>query len=505
MTLLVQEKDLEVIDGFNCNNCKSAKLTAEGLFCNQNQQAVLPDNYCSYFDKNEKEHIDYGLKKQILMKEIKELLDLRKQNQISYKVADFLHSHFSFITLEDTDECFIFKEGLYEPAEPFISAFSQDILKEYNSNHRTAEILGHLRRMSYRSRSSIFSNPNFLCVKNGILDVEAGTLLPFTPERIFFKRLPVTYSKETDCPKIKKFLAEVVSPEDAEILQEFAGYCLYDDYHIHKALINWGEGENGKSVFLSLLSSFLGQENISNVSLQNLEEDRFAVANLHNKYANINSDLSDKSLRSTGTFKQLTGNDIVNAQNKFKNSFSFKNRAKLIFAANRLPATYDDSNAFFRRPIIVNYPHQFTGKDADPNLLSKLTTQEELSGFLNIALEGLRRLLKRGRFETNATTEQVREEYIRKSNPIQAFVEDCLEVDPDAFLTKKEVYLAYSDYCRKLKYSPVAENTFHKNLARHIRIADYKPSLQGKRATAWKGIKLKDVKAVKVHPNLSNL
>jgi putative DNA primase/helicase len=69
--------------------------------------------------------------------------------------------------------------------------------------------------------------------------------------------------------------------------------------------------------------------------------------------------------------------------------------AKLIFSTNKIPETEDESDAYFRREIILSFPNRFEdGKGADPNLLNKLTTEEELSGIFNVLAIALRTLLR---------------------------------------------------------------------------------------------------------------
>src|SRR5208283_2759033 len=92
-------------------------------------------------------------------------------------------------------------------------------------------------------------------------------------------------------------------------------------------------------------------------------------------------------------FKMLTGGDSIGTEKKFKDEYSFVNYAKLIFSANKPPkVTDEDSYAFWRRWILIEFPNQFGDDKKDPEILNKLTAEAELSGLLNWALEGLARL-----------------------------------------------------------------------------------------------------------------
>jgi phage/plasmid-associated DNA primase len=108
------------------------------------------------------------------------------------------------------------------------------------------------------------------------------------------------------------------------------------------------------------------------------------------------------------------------------------NYAKLIFSANQISITPDETDAFFARLIIINFPNQFLGDSADPYLIQKLTTDEELSGLLEVVLKRLPRVLQKGIYVSDGTIEQNYDKYIQSSNPVRAFVEAALEKDSDS-------------------------------------------------------------------------
>ncbi|MGF3573668.1 MAG: phage/plasmid primase, P4 family [Candidatus Bathyarchaeia archaeon] len=403
-------------------------------------------------------------------------------------LAEELMQEYYFITMCDTKQIYVFKDGYYHPhGETIIQKECRARLDAEYRTHRFNEVVDFIRASTYVTYRE--EPANLVPLKNGVLDLETLELKPHSPEYMFFNLLPLEYNPSADCPNIKKFLGEIAAEGDATILLEILGYCLYRNYPIAKALMLVGEGSNGKSTFLSLVKTFLGAENVSGRCLQELEVNRFAKADLHNKLANIYSDLPDKSLHRTGIFKMLTGGDLITAEKKFLSSFNFVNYAKLLFSCNKVPEVYDDTDAFFRRWIIIVFPNKFVGEKSDPNMLSKLTTPNELSGLLNLALDALKKLLERGTFTYSKTTEELREDYTRKSSPIAAFTMDCLESDSDAIIEKKALYSVFAAYCRSRNLPAVSEHTFFRNLPQHIAINDYKPTIAGKRIYTFKGIK----------------
>jgi len=130
------------------------------------------------------------------------------------------------------------------------------------------------------------------------------------------------------------------------------------------------------------------------LSLQDINEERFAIAGLYGKFANTFADLKSYKLTTTGNFKMQVSGDFIRAQKKYGQPFDFPIYAKLIFSANEIPQSDDNKLAYYLRWIILLFEKVFDGEDKDSNLIDKLTTDAEFSGLLNLALVALRQLIK---------------------------------------------------------------------------------------------------------------
>lgn len=386
-------------------------------------------------------------------------------------LARAIMQEFAYVTRESDEMMFLYHpdRGIYTPnGEAHIKRETEKALGKYLRRNRQSEVINYILSSTLKHVEE--TPPHLIAMKNGILDLKARELKPFNPDYFILNSLPVVYTPEADCKAFMKFISEVVAQEDIPVLQEVCGYCLWRDYRYHKAVMLVGDGANGKSTFLETLRRMLGAENVSTVPLHDLETSSFARSSLYGKLANIYPDLSDRALKGTGYFKMLSGGDTVSAEYKFRDRFEFKNYAKLVFSCNKVPESPDDTTAFFRRWIIINFPKQFLEGDpnTDPNLLQKLTTEDELSGFFNWALEGLERLLKNGKFSTGKSLEDTREQYIRASDPVKAFAMDCLEEKAGNLVQKDEVYKAFIEYCERMKLPTIPKNAFSMCLPQHI-------------------------------------
>lgn len=366
-------------------------------------------------------------------------------------VADEILYNCYLVTASDDETYYLYDHGVYLKVPRLeIEKKCRDLIQGKFTSHKRNEIHTQLKSKTSTNRRDFDSHPDIINLENGLYNLSDGALRDHRPDIISTIRVPVRYDPSAACPLIEKFLREILpSEEDRLTVLEFFGYCLIPGQSLQKAFMMVGDGANGKSTLLELLRAFLGPSNVSGQSVQDLNTNRFAAFQLKGKLANICADLPPTSMGSTGKFKLLTGGDTFDVEEKFKNAVSITNSAKLIFSANTVPPSSDVTRAFFRRWEFFNFPNTFTGEKCDKELLKKLITPVELAGLLNLALKGIERIKTRGDFTKTCTYEDIADQYNRLSNPILAFVGECLMQDDEATATKDDVYAAYRVYCNR--------------------------------------------------------
>ena len=348
--------------------------------------------------------------------------------------------------------------------------------------------------MTYISRERFNSDPYKLNLKNGILDLKTFELKKHTPSFLSTIQLPVNYDPNAKSELWEKVVSEDLYPEDIPTLQEAFGYTLYPENVAQKLFVFLGEGANGKSLVLRVLESIIGKDHVANISPQEIENNRFAVSQLFGKLVNIYPDLPSFALQSTGKLKALVSGDSLAIEEKFKKPFSFRNRAKFFFSANVLPKVSDNTRAFYRRLVIINFPKTFDENTADPTLPEKLTNEKELSGILNWALEGLKRLMQNGfRFSYKKSVEEIQEIYTRASNPVKAFLDEETVEDSEAYIVKEDLYEAYKDYVKKHKLaSPLSSVSFFINVQKYRKLKTERKNVGNERKRVFLGLRLKN-------------
>lgn len=385
-------------------------------------------------------------------------------------LANELLNAFTFITMDTTDELFIYDEGVYIPrGEQIIKVVCQRVHQGISS-YRINEIIRRIKRETMANREIFERSPHLLAVANGTLDlsnIENGE-----PEfrchsslDFLLTKLPVNYDPEATAPVFTEWLPQVAHPRDIPVIEEMFGFCLRRVYWLHKAIALLGETHSGKSTLLGIFKAFLGEKNVTGMTIQQLVENRFHAARLFGKLANLSADMPVKKLLDTGIFKAATGEDYLTVEKKGQDGFEFVNYAKFFFSANNLPFSENDrSNAFYSRFRIIRFDQCFT-ENKDTTLPARLTTPEELSGILNIALRGLRRLLIQNGFTNEPTLAESRLTYLRQSDPIGWIAEVLMEEDIHGWIEKSHFSKVYKVACDYAGLSPKSAKGVFKTLS----------------------------------------
>src|SRR3989344_1837184 len=337
-------------------------------------------------------------------------------------IADYLIDRYHLKTIgERMRDIYFYKDGIYVLGVNTVKAEIQRILRSLVSKHQKNEIVEKIKDSTTIDLKEFSADRDLVNLDNGVLSIKTGEITEHDPKHLFFNKIATTYTKNANCPMIKKFLSEILDENDIPVIQEWFGYILYRSYFIKKAIIFVGEGDTGKTTLLRLIEKFIGKDNVSGVSLQKITSDKFATINFYNKQINIYDDLSFKDINDNGAFKIATGGGSITAEYKFGEQFQFENYAKLTFACNKIPDVKDPNDvAYFGRWIIIHFRNEIT--NPDKFLIDKITTPEELSGLLNFALEGLNRLLEKQKFSYNKAPHEIKKEMERSGSVIAQFV-----------------------------------------------------------------------------------
>ena len=400
---------------------------------------------------------------------------------------------FDFLTLEKSGEMFIRDGGVFVDgkAEAIIER-EVELAEPNESNNFAREVLGHIRRSTYSADDVFDHDLDVINLRNGLYHLSSGELTPHTPTYASRIQLPVSFDRRATCPKIMRFLKEVLGPDAVLNVLEDAATALIRDARFQKAAMYLGPGDNGKSVWLAVLRELLGVDNVSTQSIHDLGMSRFGAGNIEGKLAVIYPDIAANEITLTGKLKAIIAGDRIYVEKKGLQGHDITPFCKCFFSANALPVVADDTDAWFRRWRITNWDFKVPDEKRNPNLVAELTTPEELSGLFNILAALARRLVARGAFTYEATVRQKRAEWGNRSNVLKAFISKCLNVGAAFASPSSDVYSAYVAFCATENFTAKKQTGFMEELKSLIPVHSQQARVNGRGIKVLVGAELKE-------------
>ena len=344
----------------------------------------------------------------------------------------------------------------------------------------------------------------FACA-NGLLHLPTGKIYSATPDYFCLNASTVTYDPKAKAPHFCAFLVELLEDdhEAIELLQDWSGYTLSSDTSQQKILGIIGPKRSGKGTLARILTRVLGERSVAGPTMNSLGE-QFGLEPLIPKSLSIISDVRIGSRTDKSTIVErllsISGEDGMTVGRKFKQAWYGKMATRIMFMSNELLALTDGSGAFASRLLVVLLTKSFYGKE-DPGLTNKLTA--ELSGILNWAIDGYRRLNERGFFVQPESAREAIEDIETLGSPVKAFVRDCCEVGPGLSVLVDNLYRKYREWCEEEgRKDAGTKEWFSRNLHSSIPgLRTARPRAEDQqRLRTYEGISLIEPPAVEIVP-----
>lgn len=380
----------------------------------------------------------------------------------------------------------IYRNGIYENGEDQIEAAMIEHIPNLSRSKRQ-EVLAYLGLLV--SKESGVADANLIAFKNGVLNIADDTFTDFSPEYVITNKIPHNYNPDAKSELLEGVMRKLACGDENvyDLLFQSIGYCFYRRNELRKSFFLLGEKRNGKSTFLDMVGTLLGEDNTANLDLCEIG-DRFRTAELTGKLANIGDDINDEWVSNTAIFKKVVSGDTVTAERKGKDPFKLRSFAKFFFSANSLPrlGRGKDSSAVLDRLVVIPFDAKFSknDEDYDPFIKYKLRGEDVMEALIAKAVPALRNVLIDQEF---ATCERVRkniEEFEKSNNPILEFFEELDEAD---YMNEpvKSVYQRYNVFCLGNNLQAISAIEFKKQMKRQFNLVEKNVEYQGKKVRVY--------------------
>ena len=319
---------------------------------------------------------------------------------------------------------------LYQGDEDMEKAFNKHLKKTRSYTGKT-NMIKEYEHWSPILPKMLDKHKMLLNVKNGIVDLRTGKLLPHDRNAYLTKQIPVNYDPDAPEPTLwLKFLSDIFAGDQYMIhyIKKCCGYSICGSTEEQCLFFLHGSGGNGKSVFLEIIRYIMG-DYATNIQPQTIMMSPKSgngpsgdIARLKGARLVTSVEPNEGTWLDEGLVKQLTGDDVVTARKMFSEEFEFKPEFKLWMATNHKPRIKGTDNGIWRRIHLIPFTVQIPKEKMDKHLKYKLVKEAEsiLKWMIDGCLLWQQESLAMPKAVLDAT-----EEYRHEMDTLTAFLDAC--------------------------------------------------------------------------------
>lgn len=186
---------------------------------------------------------------------------------------------------------------------------------------------------------------------------------------------------------------------------------------------------------------------------------------------NVAGELDQDRAIPAAVFKMITGGDTLMGRHPTGRPLKVHNEAAHVFMSNHFITTKDQSEAFFARWEIIEFPNSLrrTQVTPDPHLAQRIM-EAELPGIAHWALQGAIRLLRQQAFSPSQAHDRLMEEWRRRANSLFEFIHDSCEIDPGFSVRRSALYVAYTKWCQETRRTPFSKTRVLELLRNNLKL-----------------------------------
>ena len=337
--------------------------------------------------------------------------------------------------------------------------------------------------------------PVINCANGELWLADDGTveLRSHQPELYLRDCLDVAYDPQAECPEYDKALHEIFSKVEkpkrmVRHWNELVGYIIQPRRNIPIIVVLLGGGDNGKTVLIRTVIRLLGDQLVHAQRVDDLDKSCFAMGSLLGKRLFVDDDVKAGARLPDGTLKIISEAKVVTGELKFHHRFNFIVRTIPVLLCNNIPSLGDLSHGMQRRLMVIPFDRRFTGTDKDSNLFDRILANE-MSGVLNQALAGYKRLVERKfEFKKPLPVKSATKRWLQQANPLPGFIDARCVEHAERQSLMKDFYSAYTVWTGEMGYTLTqTQQTVTRNLE-HLGFATKKTN----RGVAIIGLRLRD-------------
>lgn len=326
-------------------------------------------------------------------------------------------------------------------------------LRVVSKNTLVSETRSYLRRDPDLYREEVpWDGHGKIATRSGLLDPNTLEIEPHRPEHFTTRWIDCEYRPDDECRWFKQMLRDMFAEDVLELIQEVVGSFLVENRPraLRRALVLVGGSSTGKSNLIQTIAEFLSSR-ANSTRLDALENAHGLMSFLQSDPWVLHEAFEQGKWHFSATVKTLLSGDLIGVNIKNGPLVTHVFKQAILWGTNTPPQFRESTKAMQNRLVVVTCTKVFEGdpigaakEAARHNMqLAEFVLSRERAGILNWALEGLKRLVARGRYDLPDDILDTMHDMWLQSNVTAGFIEECVEFDENCMITTADFGAAY--------------------------------------------------------------
>jgi len=310
-------------------------------------------------------------------------------------------------------------------------------------------------------------DPYLLNCRNGTVNLLTGELKTHNPDDYITKMADVEYDINAKCPRWEAFIEEIFD-KDYELIgfiRRISGYSITGDVSEQAIPICYGGGQNGKSTYITAMSTLLGDYAVTMppglLTVKKHDAHPTEFADLFKARFASTTEVKTDAKWDEERMKMLSGGDMIKCRKMREDFWEFPPSHKMWISVNHKPTTVDNTYSFWRRIKMIPFTVTILPEKQDKNL--SVVLKSEMSGILNWLIRGCLEWKENGLGSAKAV-DTATDSYRNPQNDIDGFITACCVKDVTKQVQAGELYGRYSKWCDEQKVRPLGQVAFGKRM-----------------------------------------
>ena len=367
-----------------------------------------------------------------------------------------------------------FNEGIYTEQEAFINRAIANLEYRFDSD-KYRRVYKYLKtQLPFLPR---LEHKYLIAVNNGIFNIKTKQFEPFNPNYFITSKLATNYNEEAlknienikEVFDVDRWLNSIAcgNSEIVKLYWEIFAEAINPNHTREKMVILYGDGNNGKGTFQTLITNLIGLKNISTLTPHDFSGE-FKLEMLQGKVCNIGDDISNKYLDDMSNLMSIVTGDPVTVNRKGKSIITARFKILNIFSANRLPRVRNKSQGTYRRLLIVPFNADFNGHIQDRRNKDKFLNDKTV---LEYVLYKTLHWEYFDKFTIPKASESLLEEYKENNDYLYSFLKDWYierNLNNVERVPLTLVRIEFRNYLNVNYYDYKFTNSFGKDVVTHL-------------------------------------